>query len=80
MKLCAEPQAAVALGLLSEWGLIELRPGALERVQALADLLGDPRWMEVAEPALAVHAAAFGLDFERELVVRADESTALKNS
>jgi len=60
MKLCAEPQAAVALGLLSEWGLIELRPGALERVQALADLLGDPRWMEVAEPALAVHAAAFG--------------------
>ena len=60
MKLCAEPQAAVALGLLSEWGLIELCPGALERVQKLADLLGDPCWMKVAEPALAVHAAAFG--------------------
>lgn len=60
MKLCAEPRAAVGLGLLSEWGLIELRPDALQRVQAVAELLRDPHWLRVAEPALAVHAAALG--------------------
>ncbi len=60
MRLCGEPSAASALALLADWGLIDLAPDATERVEAVGARLADAPWAGLADPALAVHAAAFG--------------------
>ena len=60
LRLCAEPESAVALELLASWGLFELDSDAAARVRSVTDLLERPPWTQVAERGLAVHAAAFG--------------------
>ena len=59
-KLAAEPEAARAFELLGEWGLLELRPEALELVAAVGELTAAEPWRELAPRADAVLAAALG--------------------
>jgi tRNA nucleotidyltransferase (CCA-adding enzyme) len=59
-KLAAEPEAPGAFELLGEWGLLELRPAALELVAAVGGLTAAEPWRGVAPPADAVLAAALG--------------------
>ena len=59
-KLAAEPEAAEAFGLLGEWGLLELRPEALELVAAVGELTTAEQWRGVAPRADAVLAAVLG--------------------
>jgi tRNA nucleotidyltransferase (CCA-adding enzyme) len=59
-KLAAEPQARRALQLLGEWGLLELRPEALELAAAVGELTAAEPWLQVATRADAVLAAALG--------------------
>ena len=57
-RLLAEPTAPDALALLARWGLAGIDEGAGGRVSAMRDLLADPGWAEVAEPADALFEAA----------------------
>src|SRR6185369_2854704 len=59
-RLAAEPSGPRGLGLLAEWGLIELRPGGAELAKTVAELLGDEPWREEAPHAEAVLVAALG--------------------
>jgi tRNA nucleotidyltransferase (CCA-adding enzyme) len=59
-RLAAEPQARRALELLGEWGLLELRPEALELAAAVGELTAAEPWLQVATRADAVLAAALG--------------------
>ena len=59
-KLAAEPEAPRAFELLGEWGLLELRPEALELVAAVGELTAAEPWRGVAPRADAVLAAALG--------------------
>jgi tRNA nucleotidyltransferase (CCA-adding enzyme) len=59
-KLAAEPEAARGFGLLAEWGLLELEPGATELVAAVSKLLDTEGWAEFADREQAVLAAALG--------------------
>ncbi len=59
-RLAAEPSGPAGLGLLAEWGLIELRPGGAELAETVAELLGDEPWREEAPHAEAVLVAALG--------------------
>ncbi|HEY1356341.1 MAG TPA: hypothetical protein VGF09_08495 [Solirubrobacterales bacterium] len=60
MRIAAEPGAAGGLGLLSEWGLVELRPGGLELAAGVSELLSGPPWEGSVPRAEAVLAAALG--------------------
>jgi tRNA nucleotidyltransferase (CCA-adding enzyme) len=60
VRLAAEPRARAGFELLDEWGLITLPDGAGPLIDAVAELLDGPPWDEVADRALAVHAAATG--------------------
>jgi len=59
-KLAAEPEARRAFELLSEWGLLELQPGALELAAAVGELTAGEPWLQVAGRAEAVLAAMLG--------------------
>ena len=59
-KLAAEPEARRAFELLSEWGLLELQPGALELAAAVGELTASEPWLQVAGRADAVLAATLG--------------------
>jgi tRNA nucleotidyltransferase (CCA-adding enzyme) len=59
-KLAAEPEARQAFELLSEWGLLELQPGALELAAAVGELAAAEPWLQVAGRADAVLAAMLG--------------------
>jgi len=59
-RLAAEPTGRVAFGLLAGWGLIDLRSGGLELVEAVEDLLRKPHWAELAPRGEALVAAALG--------------------
>jgi tRNA nucleotidyltransferase (CCA-adding enzyme) len=59
-KLAAEPEAFRAFELLGKWGLLELRPGALELAAAVGELTATEPWLQVAPRADAVLAAALG--------------------
>jgi len=59
-RLAAEPQARRALELVGEWGLLELRPEALELAAAVGELTAAEPWLQVATRADAVLAAALG--------------------
>lgn len=59
-KLAAEPAAAKGFALLSEWGLLELEPGAPGLIEAVLELLGAPPWAAIAERDEAVLRAALG--------------------
>lgn len=60
LRIAAEPTAPRAFGLLSEWGLLELRPGGAELAAATAELLCSSPWSGEAEREAAVLAAAVG--------------------
>jgi tRNA nucleotidyltransferase (CCA-adding enzyme) len=60
VKLASEPQARRGFELLDRWGLAELPDGAGPLIDAVGALLDGPPWNEVADRALAVHAAATG--------------------
>jgi tRNA nucleotidyltransferase (CCA-adding enzyme) len=59
-KLAAEPEARQAFELLGEWGLLELRPGALELAAAVGELTAAEPWLQVAGRADVVLAATLG--------------------
>jgi tRNA nucleotidyltransferase (CCA-adding enzyme) len=69
-RLASEPEARRGFELLEEWGLVELAPGAATLVGAVAQLLDDVPWREVAPRPEAVLAAALGhgVSRARELV------------
>jgi tRNA nucleotidyltransferase (CCA-adding enzyme) len=46
LRLAAERNAARGFALLSEWGLIELRPEGAELVEGVTELLAKPAWEE----------------------------------
>jgi tRNA nucleotidyltransferase (CCA-adding enzyme) len=58
-RIAAEPEAARALELASEWGLRPaLAEGATGRIAAVHELLADPDWAALVDPPAAVLAAA----------------------
>jgi tRNA nucleotidyltransferase (CCA-adding enzyme) len=59
-KLAEEPEARRGFELLTDWGLVELRQGALDLVAAVAELVEAKPWREIAPRADAVLAAALG--------------------
>jgi tRNA nucleotidyltransferase (CCA-adding enzyme) len=60
LRLAAEPEAARALELLAEWGLVEPREGGVDSAAKVGELLASPPWNEVAPRDRAVLAAALG--------------------
>jgi tRNA nucleotidyltransferase (CCA-adding enzyme) len=59
-KIAAEPQAARALELLGEWGVMEVDDYAAELVRRIDALTGAPPWSAYADRASAVFAIARG--------------------
>lgn len=47
LRLAAEPNAARGFSLLSDWGLIDLRPRGVELVERVVGLLAEPAWEEL---------------------------------
>jgi len=60
LRLAAEENAARGFALLAEWGLLELRPSAVELVTRTAALLDDDPWRQAAPRDRVVLAAALG--------------------
>ncbi len=60
LRLANEPEAPRGFELLSEWGLVNLRPNGAQLSAQVASLLSTPPWRGVAERADAVLAAALG--------------------
>jgi tRNA nucleotidyltransferase (CCA-adding enzyme) len=58
LRLAVEPSAVKALGLLREWGLIDVRAPDLVLAQRVIDLLDSPPWQGAAPRGQAVLAAA----------------------
>jgi tRNA nucleotidyltransferase (CCA-adding enzyme) len=59
-RLAAEENACAGFELLGEWGVIDLRSGGLELMQAVASLLKTPHWAELVPRERALVAAALG--------------------
>lgn len=59
-RIAREPAARRGLELAAGWGLVELRPGASELVEALGELLAAEPWAGVAARADAILAATLG--------------------
>jgi len=59
-RLAAEENACEGFELLGEWGLIDLRPGGIELVQAVDALLRTPHWADVVPRERALVAAGLG--------------------
>ena len=60
LRIAAERTAPQAFGLLSRWGLVELRPGGAELAARVLDLLDSPPWSDIERPERTVLAAALG--------------------
>jgi len=60
LRLAAEPRARRGFELLDEWGLLTLDSGAGELIEGVTATLQRGPWKRLADPALAVHAAATG--------------------
>lgn len=60
LRLAAEPEAVRGFTLLSEWGLVEPRPGGLQLADEVAMLLSSPPWLDFVDTAPALLAAALG--------------------
>lgn len=60
LRLAAEPNAVRGFELLSEWGLVELRPEGAELAARVCELLASSPWRESAPRDRAVLAAALG--------------------
>jgi len=59
-RLAAEAEACTGFELLGEWGLIDLRAGGIELMQAVDSLLQAPHWAEIVPRERALAAAALG--------------------
>ncbi|HET9153876.1 MAG TPA: hypothetical protein VFN85_07145 [Solirubrobacterales bacterium] len=59
-RLAAEENACAGFELLGEWGVIDLRPGGIELMQAVDSLLKAPHWAEAVPRERALVAAALG--------------------
>jgi tRNA nucleotidyltransferase (CCA-adding enzyme) len=59
-RLAAEENACEGFELLAEWGVIDLRPGGIELMEAVGDLLKTPHWAEEVPRQQALVAAALG--------------------
>jgi tRNA nucleotidyltransferase (CCA-adding enzyme) len=59
-RLAGEPTGRVAFGLLSGWGLIDLRRDGLKLVAAVEGVLKEPHWAELVPREQALVAAALG--------------------
>jgi tRNA nucleotidyltransferase (CCA-adding enzyme) len=59
-RLAAEENACQGFELLGEWGVIDLRPGGIELMEAADSLLGTPHWAELVPRERALVAAALG--------------------
>ncbi len=60
LRLAAEDEAPRAFALLSEWGLVELRPGGAELASRTAELFGSEPWSEAAPRPRTLLKAALG--------------------
>ncbi|HWJ42461.1 MAG TPA: hypothetical protein VNR67_03415 [Solirubrobacterales bacterium] len=67
-RLAAEPTGAVGLGLLAGWGVIDLRPGGVELMRSVEDLLKAPHWAELVPREQALIAAALGPEGTEEVL------------
>jgi tRNA nucleotidyltransferase (CCA-adding enzyme) len=59
-RLAAEANAREGFELLAGWGVIDLRPGGIELMKAVDDLLKNPDWAETVPRGRALVAAALG--------------------
>jgi tRNA nucleotidyltransferase (CCA-adding enzyme) len=59
-RLAAEESACEGFELLADWGLIDLRPGGIELMEAVDSLLKTPHWAAVVPRERALVAAALG--------------------
>jgi tRNA nucleotidyltransferase (CCA-adding enzyme) len=59
-RLAAEEDACEGFELIGEWGLIDLRPGGVELMQAVDALLKTPHWADAVPRERALVAAALG--------------------
>jgi tRNA nucleotidyltransferase (CCA-adding enzyme) len=59
-RLAAEANACAGFELLGDWGVIDLRPGGIELMQAVDSLLRTPHWAELVPRERALVAAALG--------------------
>ena len=59
-RLAAEENACEGFELLADWGVIDLRPGGIELMQAVGALLQTPHWAEEVPRERALAAAALG--------------------
>ena len=59
-RLAAEERACHGFELLAGWGVIDLRPGGLELMAAVEDLLRTPHWAQAVPRERALVAAALG--------------------
>lgn len=67
-RLAAEPTGRVGLGLLAGWGIIDLRKGGVELMEAVEDLLRVSHWDELVPREQALIAAALGPPGGEELL------------
>jgi tRNA nucleotidyltransferase (CCA-adding enzyme) len=67
-RLAAEPTGRVGLGLLADWGVIDLRKGGVELMEAVDDLLQRGHWAEFVPREEAILAAALGPPGGEELL------------
>jgi tRNA nucleotidyltransferase (CCA-adding enzyme) len=59
-RLAAEANACAGFELLGDWGVIDLRPGGIELMEAVDALLRTPHWAELVPRERALVAAALG--------------------
>jgi tRNA nucleotidyltransferase (CCA-adding enzyme) len=59
-RLAAEEEACAGFELLGAWGVIDLRPGGIELMEAVDSLLRTPHWAEEVPRERALVAAALG--------------------
>jgi tRNA nucleotidyltransferase (CCA-adding enzyme) len=67
-RLAAEPTGVVGLGLLAGWGVIDLREGGVELMNAVEGLLREPHWAELVPREQALIAAALGPEGAEEVL------------
>lgn len=60
LRLAAETGSVQGLALLSEWGLLESRPGGIELAERVDELLTDGPWQDLAPRDRTLLAAATG--------------------
>lgn len=75
LRLAREESAAAGFELLAGWGLIRLRPGALDLIDGVRALLAAPPWRDSAPLDLAVLAAAIGPEGMEGALAEAEPAT-----